>query len=91
MKYFDKKNFLLLAAFLYVASISSEPVAHHHYDEDHADETCLVCHFAEVSPLEKSNEVNISFFYISELKGIYKNFYISKTTFPYSSRAPPRI
>ena len=86
-----RRTFLLLSVLLFSISISAEPLAHDHHDEDHHEEFCVVCHFVEISSINHSDFLEISDtfnknFFIEE----YSSYFLFHS-FPYSTRAPPKI
>ena len=91
MKIINRKFLLLLAAFLYAASLISEPLAHEHFEEDHAEESCLVCHFYDVSSFDDLNVFSLNTQFNNDFEGISNNSFQNTHSSPYSSRAPPRI
>ena len=83
--------FLLLSVLLFSISISAEPLAHDHHDEDHLEESCVVCHFVEISSIDHFNHLEI---YNTIKKNLFKEEYSSyflAHSSPYSTRAPPKI
>ena len=72
-------------------SIAAEPLAHDHYEEDHAEENCLICHFNVVSFLGEYSELITEVHTTKEFKGNINRSYPLTYSFPYSSRAPPKI
>ena len=87
----NKNTFLFLIAFIYAASVATEPLAHDHYEEDHAEENCLICHFYEVSSLEENQEINKDVLFNKEFRVLLEDSYQLTYSFPYLTRAPPRI
>ena len=88
-----RRIFLLLGILLFAISISAEPLSHDHYGEEdhHHDESCLIWHFVEISSIDHSDFLEISDtfnknFFIEE----YSSYFLSHS-FPYSTRAPPKI
>ena len=83
--------FLLLSVLLFSISISAEPLAHDHHDEDHLEESCVVCHFVEISSIDHFNHLEISNTIKKNLfKEEYSSYFLSHSS-PYSTRAPPKI
>ena len=91
MKINNNKIFLLLTAFAFSISIAAEPLAHDHYEEDHAEENCLICHLNVVSFLDEYSELITEVHTTKEFKGAINRSYQLTYSFPYSSRAPPKI
>ena len=91
MKIINRKFLLLLAAFLYAASLISEPLAHEHFEEDHAEESCLVCHFYEISSFDDLNAFSLKTQFSNDFEGIANKSFQNTHSSPYSSRAPPKI
>ena len=83
--------FLVLLAFIYAAFVATEPLAHDHYEEDHAEENCLTCHFYEVSSLEENQEINKDVLFNKEFRVLLEDSYQLTYSFPYLTRAPPRV
>ena len=91
MKIINRKFFVLLVAFLYAASLISEPLAHEHFEEDHAEESCLVCHFYDISSFDDLNAFSLNTQFSNDFEGISnKSFRNTHSSF-YSSLAPPKI
>ena len=86
-----KRYFLLLSVLLFAISVSAEPLVHDHHDEDHHEESCVVCHFVEISSIDHFNHLEISdTLYKNLLKEEYSSYFLSYSS-PYSTRAPPKI
>ena len=86
-----RRFFLLLSVLLFSISISAEPLAHDHHDEDHHEEFCVVCHFVEISSIDHFNHLEISVTLNKNLlKDEYSSNFLSHSS-PYSTRAPPKI
>ena len=86
-----RRFFLLLSVLLFSISISVEPLAHDHHDEDHHEEFCVVCHFVEISSIDHFNYLEISDTLKKNLfKEGYSSYFLSHSS-PYSTRAPPKI
>ena len=86
-----RRIFLLLCVLLFAISVSAEPLAHDHYDEDHHEEFCVVCHFVEISSIDHFNHLEISdTFKKNLLEEEYSSYFLSHIS-PYSTRAPPKI
>ena len=86
-----RRFFLLLSVLLFAISISAEPLAHDHHDDDHHEELCVVCHFVEISSIDHFNHLEISFILNKNfLKEEYSSYFFSHSS-PYSTRAPPII
>ena len=86
-----RRIFLLLSFLLFAISVSAEPLAHDHHDENHHEEFCVVCHFVEISSINDSDFSVISDtfnknFFIEE----YSSYFLSHPSL-YSTRAPPKI
>ena len=86
-----RRIFLLLSVLLFAISVSAEPLAHDHHDEDHREDFCVVCHFVEISSINDSDFSVISDtfnknFFIEE----YSSYFLSHPSL-YSTRAPPKI
>ena len=83
--------FLLLSVLLFAISVSAEPLAHDHHDENHHEEFCVVCHFVEISSIDYFNHLEISDNLNKNLfKEEYSSYFLSHIS-PYSTRAPPKI
>ena len=91
MKFNNNKILLLLTAFAFSISIAAEPLAHDHYEEDHAKENCLICHFNVVSFLDEYSELITEVPTTKEFKGTINRSHQLTYSLPYSSRAPPKI
>ena len=91
LKIINRKFLLLLAAFLYAATLISEPLAHEHFEEDHAEESCLVCHFYDISSFDDLNVFSLNTPISNNFVGIANNSFQNTHSSPYSSRAPPKI
>ena len=91
MKINNNKILLLLTAFAFSISIVAEPLAHDHYEEDHAEEHCSICHFNVVSFLDEYSELIAEVHTTKEFKGTINRSNQLTYSFPYSSRAPPKI
>ena len=91
MKIINKKFLLLLAAFLYAASLISEPLVHDLFEEGHAEESCLVCHFNDVSSFDDLNVFSLNTPISNDFVGIANNSFQNTHSSFYSSRAPPKI
>ena len=91
MKIINRKFLLFLATSLYAASLISEPLAHEHFEEDHAEESCLVCHFYDISSLENLNVFNLNTQFSNDFEGVSNNSFQNTHSSPYLSRAPPKI
>jgi len=86
-----RRIFLLLNVLLFAISVSAEPLAHDHHDEDHHEEFCVVCHFVEISSIDHFNHLEISdTFKKNLLEEEYSSYFLSHIS-PYSTRAPPKI
>ena len=86
-----RRIFLLLSVLLFAISVSAEPLAHDHHDEDHHEEFCVVCHFVEISSIDHFNHLEISdTFRKNLLEEEYSSYFLSHIS-PYSTRAPPKI
>ena len=86
-----KRFFLLLSILLFAISVSAEPFAHDHHDDDHHEEFCIVCHFVEISSIDHFNHLEISYNLNQNLlKEEYSSYFLSHSS-PYSTRAPPKI
>ena len=87
-----RRFFLLLSVLLFAISVSAEPLAHDHYEEeDHHDEACLIWHFVEISSIDHFNDLEISDALNKNLtKEEYSSYFLSHSS-PYSTRAPPKI
>ena len=86
-----RRFFLLLSVLLFAISISAEPLAHDHHDDDHHEEFCVVCHFVEISSIDHFNHLEISDTLNKNfLKEEYSSYLLSHSS-PYSTRAPPKI
>ena len=86
-----KKIFLLLSVLLFAISVSAEPLAHDHHDDDHHEEFCIVCHFVEISSIDHFNHLEISDTLNQNLlKEEYSSYFLSLTS-PYLTRAPPKL
>ncbi len=88
-----KRYFLLLSVLLFAISVSAEPLAHDHYEEEdhHHDESCLIWHFVEISSIDHFNHLEISDALNKNLlKEEYSSYFLSHSS-PYSTRAPPKI
>ena len=86
-----RRIFLSLSVLLFAISISAEPLAHDHYDEDHHEEFCVVCHSVKISSIDHFNHLEIS---DALNKNLLKEEYFSYFLFHsshYSTRAPPKI
>ena len=91
MKIINKKFLLLLASFLYAATLFSEPLAHEHFEEGHAEESCLVCHFYDISSFDDLNVLSLNTQFSKDFEGISNKSFQNTHSSPYSSRAPPKI
>ena len=91
MKINDHKILLLLTAFAFSISIAAEPLAHDHYEEDHAEENCLICNLNIVSFLDEYSELITEVHITKEFKGTINRSYQLTYSFPYSTREPPKI
>ena len=91
MKINNHKILLLLTAFACSISIAAEPLAHDHYEEDHAEENCLICHFNVVSFLDEYSELITEGHTTKDFKGTINRSFQLTYSFPYSTRAPPKI
>ena len=86
-----RRIFLLLSVLLFAISVSAEPLAHDHHDENHHEEFCVVCHFVEISSIDHFNHLEISdTFKKNLLEEEYSSYFLSHIS-PYSTRAPPKI
>ena len=86
-----RRIFLLLSVLLFAISVSAEPLAHDHHDENHHEEFCVVCHFVEISSIDHFNHLEISnTFKKNLLEEEYSSYFLSHSS-PYSTRAPPKI
>jgi hypothetical protein len=86
-----RRIFLLLSFLLFAISVSAEPLAHDHHDENHHEEFCVVCHFVEISSIDYFNHLEISDNLNKNLfKEEYSSYFLSHSS-PYSTRAPPKI
>ena len=86
-----RRIFLLLSFLLFAISVSAEPLAHDHHDENHHEEFCVVCHFVEISSIDYFNHLEISdTFRKNLLEEEYSSYSLSHTS-PYLTRAPPKI
>ena len=86
-----RRIFLLLSVLLFAISVSAEPLAHDHHDEDHHEEFCVVCHFVELSSIDHFNHLEISDTLKKNLlEEDYSSYFLSHIS-PYSTRAPPKI
>ena len=86
-----RRIFLLLSVLLFAISVSAEPLAHDHHDEDHHEEFCVVCHFVELSSIDHFKYLEISdTFKKNLLEEEYSSYFLSHIS-PYSTRAPPKI
>ncbi len=86
-----RRIFLLLSFLLFAISVSAEPLAHDHHDENHHEEFCVVCHFVEISSIDYFNHLEISDNLNKNLfKEEYSSYFLSQSS-PYSTRAPPKI
>ena len=86
-----RRIFLLLSFLLFAISVSAEPLAHDHHDENHHEEFCVVCHFVEISSIDHFNHLEISdTFRKNLLEEEYSSYFLSHIS-PYSTRAPPKI
>ena len=86
-----RRIFLLLSVLLFAISVSAEPLAHNHHDEDHHEEFCVVCHFVEISPIDHFNHLEIFNTLNKNLfKEEYSSYFLSHSS-PYLTRAPPKI
>ena len=86
-----RRIFLLLSILLFAIAVSAEPLAHDHHDEDHHEESCVVCHFVEISSIDHFNHLEISNTLNKNLfKEEYSSYFLSHSS-PYSTRAPPKI
>ena len=87
----DRRIFLLLTVLLFAISVSAEPLAHDHHDDDHHEEFCVVCHFVEISSIDHFKYLEISDTLNKNLfKEDYSSYFLSHPS-PYSTRAPPKI
>ena len=86
-----RRIFLLLSFLLFAISVSAEPLAHDHHDENHHEEFCVVCHFVEISSIDHFNDLEISDALNKNLtKEEYSSYFLSHSS-PYLTRAPPKI
>ena len=88
-----RRIFLLLSVLLFAISVSAEPLAHDHYEEEdhHHDESCLIWHFVEISSIDHFNHLEISdTFKKNLLEEEYSSYFLSHIS-PYSTRARPKI
>ena len=86
-----RRIFLLLSVLLFAISVSAEPLAHDHHDENHHEEFCVVCHFVEISSIDYFSHLEISdTFKKNLLEEEYSSYFLSHIS-PYSTRAPPKI
>ena len=86
-----RRFFLLLSVLLFAISVSAEPLAHDHHDEDHHEDFCVVCHFVEISSIDHFNHLEISDTFKKKLlEEEYSSYFLSHIS-PYSTRAPPKI
>ena len=87
------KNILLyIGIILSAISISAEPLSHdHHEEDDHHEESCLVCHFVEISSLGDLNTLILNTQFSNDFEGISNNSFQNTHSSLYSSRAPPKI
>ena len=88
------KNILLyLGIILSAISISAEPLSHDHHgkDDHHHDESCLICHFVEISSLGDINALILNTQFSNNFEGISNNSFQNNHLSLYSSRAPPKI
>ncbi len=87
------KNILLyIGIILSAISISAEPLSHDHHEEDgHHEESCLVCHFVEISSLGDLNTLILNTQFSNDFEGISNNSFQNTHSSLYSSRAPPKI
>ena len=86
-----RRIFLLLRVLLFAISVSAEPLAHDHHDDDHHEEFCVVCHFVEISSIDHFNRLEISDTLNQNfLKEEYSSYFLYHSS-PYSTRAPPKI
>lgn len=86
-----RRFFLLLSVLLFAISVSAEPLVHDHHDEDHHEESCVVCHFVEISSIDHFNHLEISNTLENNLLEEKYSFYFLSLVSPYSTRAPPKI
>ena len=86
-----RRIFILLSFLLFSISVSAEPLAHDHHDENHHEEFCVVCHFVEISSIDYFNHLEISDNLNKNLfKEEYSSYFLSHSS-PYLTRAPPKI
>ena len=86
-----RRIFLLLSFLLFAISVSAEPLAHDHHDENHHEEFCVVCHFVEISSIDHFSHLEISHTLKKNLlEEEYSSYFLSYSS-PYSTRAPPKI
>ena len=87
------KNILLyIGIILSAISISAEPLSHDHHAEDgHHDESCLICHFVEISSLGDLNTLILNTQLRNDFEGISNNSFQNTHSSLYSPRAPPKI
>ena len=86
-----RRFFLLLSVLLFAISVSAEPLVHDHHDEDHHEESCVVCHFVEISSIDHFSHLEISHTLKKNLlEEEYSSYFLSHSS-PYSTRAPPKI
>ena len=86
-----RRIFLLLSFLLFAISVSAEPLAHDHHDENHHEEFCVVCHFVEISSIDHFSHLEISHTLKKNLlEEEYSSYFLSSSS-PYSTRAPPKI
>ena len=89
MKSLNNRLFIFLAAFLFVTSVSSDPLIHEHLDSNNSTVECEYCENKTFDASEAKTQVHNTF--ISELTSCeVKNDFFSPSFQNFQSRAPPR-
>ena len=90
MKNFRKKTFIFLAGFLFVSSITSDPLIHDHFEDNDSFVECQLCENKTFDLADTEPSINKAYAFQKNSEEINQDF-VSPVFQNFQSRAPPKI
>ena len=90
MNNLSKKTFIFLAGFLFVSSITSDPLIHDHFEDNDSFVECQLCENKTFDLADTKTSINKAYAFQKNSEGINQDF-VSPVFQNFQSRAPPKI
>ena len=90
MKNFSKNTFIFLAGFLFVSSITSDPLIHDHFEDNDSFVECQLCENKTFDLTDTKLSINKAYAFQKNSEEINQDF-VSPVFQNFQSRAPPKI